>query len=176
MPHPQISNTQLQSDHEVVAKNKLHVGLAENELHIMQAVFLCELLHEESFFAHIPFSREKSKNMMVKTLEKPVSNGLLMAHYGEEPMECALFCAGEYNAGVDTLITTVMGLYVNPRWRRNPVGAKAALRLINGIKKWSDARNVSHISIHTTAGIDTQKTDKLLRRLGFITLGGNYVG
>jgi len=99
-----------------------------------------------------------------------------------------------------------MGLYVHPRWRRNPVGAKAALRLINGIKKWSDARNVSHISIHTTAGIlsivqsigmekqtsficfsitsfckkigkySTQKTDKLLRRLGFVTLGGNYVG
>jgi len=75
----------LTNDHEVVAKNKLHVGLAENELHIMQAVFLSELLHEESFFAHIPFSREKSKNMMVRSLEKPVSHGLLMAHYGEEP-------------------------------------------------------------------------------------------
>ena len=84
VPHPQISNAQPQSDHEVGA-SKLSVRLAENELHIMQAVFLSELLHEESFFAHIPFSREKSKNMMVRSLEKPVSHGLLMAHYGEEP-------------------------------------------------------------------------------------------
>ena len=84
VPHPQISNAQPQSDQEAGA-NKLTVRLAENELHIMQAVFLSELLHKESFFAHIPFSREKSKNMMVRALEKPVSHGLLMAHYGEEP-------------------------------------------------------------------------------------------
>ena len=53
--------------------------------------------------------------------------------------------------------------------------AKTFLRLIAGLRKWTETRNARHILIHPT-GRDLAATDKLLRAAGMECVGGADVG
>ncbi|MGK2226858.1 MAG: hypothetical protein ACI9GK_000664 [Devosia sp.] len=39
---------------------------------------------------------------------------------------------------------------------------------------WAKAQGAEELHIHSTSGIDPERTDKLLTRLGFKAYGGNY--
>ena len=39
---------------------------------------------------------------------------------------------------------------------------------------WAKAQNATELHVHSTSGIDPERTDKLLKRLGFRAYGGNY--
>ena len=39
---------------------------------------------------------------------------------------------------------------------------------------WAKAQGAEELHIHLTSGIDPERTDKLLTRLGFKAYGGNY--
>lgn len=41
---------------------------------------------------------------------------------------------------------------------------------------WIKARKAEELHFHSTAGAMPERMDKLLRRLGFQTYGGNYAG
>lgn len=50
----------------------------------------------------------------------------------------------------------------------------AALRLISAFRKWAENRGAVELSAGVNSGAHIDKTDKFLRRLGFVQTGGNY--
>jgi GNAT superfamily N-acetyltransferase len=62
--------------------------------------------------------------------------------------------------------------YVRPGAR----GGMAAVKLIEGLKRWAKAQKASALTFHVTSGVRVGETDMLLKKIGFERTGGNYVG
>ena len=68
-------------------------------------------------------------------------------------------------------VTATEGLfYVHPGAR----GTTAAVKLIYAIREWAIARGVREIQFSVRSGKDIARTDRLMKRLGFNLIGGNY--
>ena len=50
----------------------------------------------------------------------------------------------------------------------------AALRLLMAFRKWAENRGVFELSAGVNSGAHIERTDRFLRRLGFVQTGGNY--
>jgi len=68
-------------------------------------------------------------------------------------------------------VTATEGLfYVHPGAR----GSTAAVKLIYAFREWAIARGVREIQFSVRSGKDIARTDRLMKRLGFNLIGGNY--
>jgi L-amino acid N-acyltransferase YncA len=68
-------------------------------------------------------------------------------------------------------VTATEGLfYVHPAAR----GTTAAVKLIYGFREWAIARGVREVQFSVRSGKDIARTDRLMKRLGFNLIGGNY--
>ena len=65
---------------------------------------------------------------------------------------------------------TVYTWFVRPDAR----GGMAAIKLLHGLRRWASARKPGRIYLNVTTGVDVRRTDRLLKRLGFQFVGGNY--
>jgi L-amino acid N-acyltransferase YncA len=71
----------------------------------------------------------------------------------------------------EEFVTATEGLfYVHPSAR----GTTAAVKLIYGFREWAIARGVREIQFSVRSGRDIARTDRLMKRLGFNLIGGNY--
>ncbi|WP_310450658.1 GNAT family N-acetyltransferase [Sulfuritalea sp.] len=61
-------------------------------------------------------------------------------------------------------------LWVDPDFR----GSAAALRLIRAFCTWAGKRGAVEVTIPIESGVRMAKSDRFLRRLGFVQKGGNY--
>ena len=61
--------------------------------------------------------------------------------------------------------------YVLPEHR----GSLAAVKLLHGFRRWARMQGAVRIYVGVTSGIDVARTDRLLKRLGFTFMGGNYM-
>jgi N-acetylglutamate synthase-like GNAT family acetyltransferase len=50
----------------------------------------------------------------------------------------------------------------------------AGLRLLTTFRKWAENRGAFELSVGTNSGVELEKTDRFLRRLGLQRTGGNY--
>lgn len=108
----------------------------------------------------------------------------------------------EYFLGTGTRIATCHVLYVSAAIRPTLLGGRVGTKLIRLFAdfevsfgqscRWHDwsregheaygrmakakSRGAAELNIHVTSGIDPERTDKLLTRLGFAPYGGNYSG
>ena len=53
-------------------------------------------------------------------------------------------------------------------------GSLAAVKLLHGFKRWAKAQGAVRMYVGVTSGRDVQRSDRLLKRLGFSFCGGNY--
>jgi len=130
--------------------------------------------HSESRFQDIPYSHKKRDDLFIKAINEPNYYALIIAELEDEPVGFIFCTAGEYLVGYKDLITTVYSFYVRKKFRGTLAGGKAAVRLLAGVVKWSEARDVREVMIHVTSGIDVQRTDRFLRRAKFGVIGANY--
>lgn len=130
--------------------------------------------HSESRFHDIPYSHKKRDDLFMKAINEPNRSALIIAELAGVPVGFIFCAAGEYLVGEKDIITTVYSFYVRKKFRGTLAGGKAAVRLLAGVVKWSEARNVREVMIHVTSGIDVQRTDKFLRRAKFGVIGANY--
>lgn len=63
------------------------------------------------------------------------------------------------------------GYYVLPEHR----GSLAAVKLLHGFRRWARKQGAVRMYAGVTSGIDIERTNRLLRRLGFTLKGGNYM-
>ena len=74
----------------------------------------------------------------------------------------------------DALLATVHNVNAPRRHREHLRGGRIVLGLLNGARSWAEARGAVELAVHVSSGVETGRTDKLLRRLGFEPTGGNY--
>ena len=67
-------------------------------------------------------------------------------------------------------VASVIHYDVLPEFRMGGAG----LKLITAFRKWAENRGVFEISAGVNSGVDVDKMDSFLRKLGFQLTGGNY--
>jgi hypothetical protein len=130
--------------------------------------------HAESRYAHLPFSEEKFARFCSNSLLRPEENIALYVQYRGKTVGILTAGSGDYYLGEGGRLVTVYVMYVSARVRDTLLGGKIGVRLIRMVSEWARAQLAEELHIHSTSGIDPERTDKLLSRLGFKTYGGNY--
>lgn len=130
--------------------------------------------HAESRYRHLPFSERKFTRLFSEAISNPEMLAVYVQH---KDRTVGLLQAGasDYYLGEGGRIATVYVMYVSGKVRRTLVGGRVGLRLIRIVSDWAKRQGAYELHIHSTSGIEPERTDKLLRRLGFKTFGGNYV-
>lgn len=70
----------------------------------------------------------------------------------------------------DRLVASIIHYDVLPERRMSGAG----LRLMSAFRTWAENRGAVELSAGVNSGAHIDKTDKFLRRLGFVQTGGNY--
>jgi N-acetylglutamate synthase-like GNAT family acetyltransferase len=86
-----------------------------------------------------------------------------------EPLGWLLGCI-ESHLFSEHAIASVISYGVVPNKRMGGVG----LRLLTAFRKWAENRKAVEINAGVNSGVDLDKMDKFLRKLGFELTGGNY--
>ena len=153
---------------------KLTIRLASTMEDFEQWVATFEACHQESRYAHYPFSADKIRRSASNVLDNSDFFGWLLAEYGEQQVGFIYCSIGELHFAKDLLSTTVVNFYIAPQFKKSPLGGKAAIALIRALQKWSKLRGAHEIFVHDTSGIDTQGSMRFFQRMGFKFIGGNF--
>ena len=125
-------------------------------------------MHAESSFADVPFDRQLVENMAWHCLHNADWFGAVAEHDGRI---VGMFVG---NAGPFYFSTTQAGFdkvwYVTPECRRSIHG----VRLLQAFLRWCGARELIFVRIGVSTGVNPAGTDRLMQRLGFTAVGGNY--
>ena len=127
-------------------------------------------MHAEGYYKKFPYNAEKLRRMALQSLEDGGRRyAMLMAEYKGELIGI-LVAAVDSLFFSDSIIATTLLFYVSPTRR----GSLAAVKLLHAYKIWSKQRGADDICVHVTSGVHLKQTDKLMRKLGFMQIGGNY--
>lgn len=131
--------------------------------------------HAESRYAHIPFSERKFIRVFSKAINSPSDTLSLYVQHNGRTVGLLNAGVGEYYLGEGGRMVTVYGLYVSRAARASALGGRVTIKLIRILNDWAKAQKAEEVHVHVTSGVDPERTDRLLRRLGYKTYGGNYV-
>ena len=129
--------------------------------------------HAESVFAEMLFSQQKFDVIFDKILNHKAIG--LLARVGQQPVGFVYVTLGEYFVSDARPIATVNALYVKAPVRHSLIGGKVAIQLIQSVKRIAQDHQATHLLFHVTSAINISKTDRFFRKLGAMTLGGNYL-
>ena len=135
---------------------------------------LARLVHKESMFKDIAFSEAKFFKAFDNTLNEPDIYLGLKVNFGDEIVGFCYALLGGYYIGENAKVVTVITIAIVPKIRSEVLGGKAALRLTRGIEIWAKSMGASYVLYHATSGINPTSSDRFFRKLGMVTLGGNY--
>ena len=137
---------------------------------------LCRTSHERTIFGDIPFSDAKFGQTFAAILARSRQSVGLVAELDCRIVGAESTSAGEYHIGEGEILTTVHLIAIE-KSNLSPVRrARTFLRLIRGLRLWSDSRSAKRLLIHVTTGHDLASTDRLLKVAGMKLMGGGYVG
>jgi hypothetical protein len=135
---------------------------------------LARLAHEESLFKDIAFSEAKFVKAFDNTLHEPDTYLGLKVSLGDDVVGFCYALLGGYYIGDGAKVVTVITIAIAPKTRSKVLGGKAALRLTRGIEIWAKGMGASYVLYHVTSGTNPTNSDRFFRKLGMMTLGGNY--
>ncbi|MBI5329540.1 MAG: GNAT family N-acetyltransferase [Betaproteobacteria bacterium] len=131
---------------------------------------LGRLMHEESRFRAYPLNPVKSMQLFDELLGHPGRAILLLAVQEDGAVTGML---GGYLTGLffaDAVVAQEQVFYVHPEAR----GGAAALKLLLAFRAWTEKQGAAEIHIGVSSGIDLDRFDRLMQRLGFTCSGSNY--
>lgn len=158
----------------VCPKNKLSFELVSSDRSIEDLVFLAERAHSESRFSYISFAPEKVRAIAKRALNDPKRHAIMMCRRDSAPIGFLYCSVGEYHIGTGTLLTTVHNLNILREIRNTLLGGRVSLSLLRGVYTWSQSRAAAEILFHVTSDVEIPRTHKLMKRLGYQFIGGNY--
>lgn len=135
---------------------------------VEDAVALGALMHSESEFRRIPYSPMRAAEIARRCVVdddwfgvfERTSSGRVGMFIGS----LQRFYFSEERGAFDLL------WYVRPEAR----GGTAGVRLLDAFVGWSKDKGVREVRLGVSTGVDVEKTDRVLRRLGFSHVGGSY--
>jgi hypothetical protein len=131
--------------------------------------------HAESRYAHIPFSERKFIRFFSKAISSPNDTLALYVQHNGRTVGLLNAGVGEYYLGEGGRMVTVYALYVSKAARASALGGRVTVKLIRILNDWAKAQESAEVHVHVTSGVEPERTDRLLRRLGYRSYGGNYV-
>ncbi|HEY8577187.1 MAG TPA: hypothetical protein VIL88_12695 [Devosia sp.] len=132
--------------------------------------------HAESRYAHIPFSERKFIRVFSKAISSPNDTLALYVQHNGRTVGMLNAGAGDYYLGEGGRMVTVYALYVSKPIRATTLGGRITIKLLRILNEWARAQLAEEVHVHVTSGVEPERTDRLLRRLGYRTYGGNYYG
>lgn len=107
-------------------------------------------------------------------------NGLFMLNQGTHILMVAETLEGELAGALmgcveryyysDELQAQLIQWYLRPAYR----GTSIAPRLVKAFVEWAKSRGASEVFMGISSGVHVHLADRLMRKLGFTHLGGNY--
>lgn len=145
------------------------VRLVADEPDIDAMIALGRRLHAESHFHAQTYDEARLREFGRKGLSEG-SHGMLVAERNGAIIGMAVVVAGGHVISA-AKTATIQVIYVAPEHR----GGTAAIKLLRAIHTWSVHAGADTIIIGVTSAIAPTRTDRLLRRIGFLRTGANYV-
>ena len=158
-----------ESSSQTLSTSKVTVRLAQNQDDIEAMKAMGQTLHDESIYKTLPLDDGRMQEIGDKGL-KEGNPGLLIAEKNGEAVGMAIVVLGEYYFA-PVRSATVQLFYVIPEAR----GTWAAIKLLRALRQWAKRNEAQDLHINVTTAIDTARTDRFLRTMGFKQTGGNYV-
>lgn len=128
--------------------------------------------HAESRFASMPYDTEKLLASLggLVDLQRHGNHFFLLAESRESHVIGMLIGSIEEYFFTHAKCANSILLWVSPKYR----GSAAALRLIGAFRDWGLKQGALEVCINVASGVTIGRTDRFLRRLGFLQTGGNY--
>ena len=73
------------------------------------------------------------------------------------------------------MLMTIHNLNVAKTLRASLAGGRVTLGLLKRAEAWSRAKGAREILFHVTSGVETERTERMMRKLGYAAMGGNWV-
>lgn len=127
-------------------------------------------MHEESAQRDVPFDIEyAAQNTYLKVIQNPENAFGCMVFEEDRPVAMIVGFLSTYEyAPVMYAYNAVW--YVTPEKRGTPV----AIKLLKKFEKWAKARGARDVLLGIASGVNTSRTGKAIKRLGYETVGNNY--
>lgn len=151
------------------AAGRVRVRLAQNAADLAAMMALGRQLHAQSRFHGLVLDEVRLAEIGRRGLEDG-NPGLLIAEHDGIAVGMAIVILGEYFFS-PARTATVQLIYVAPTARGGP----AAVKLLRALRAWARQNQAHDLHVNVTTGIDAARTDRFLRRMGFLQTGGNYV-
>lgn len=156
------------------AQSGLKVFRASRQEDILAVREITLEYHAESRYAHIPFSERKFIRVFSKAISNPNDTLALYVQHNGKTVGMLNAGAGDYYLGEGGRMVTVYALYVSKVVRATSLGGRVTIKLLRILNDWARAQKAEEVHVHVTSGVEPERTDRLLRRLGYRTYGGNY--
>lgn len=141
---------------------------------MVRAIGVAREFHRESRYRHIPFSEAKLLRVYGRLVTRSDTTLGVLVERGDAVVGVMLAEVGEYFLGTGSQIATNQVLYVSGRIRGTALGGRVAVKLMRLFIEWAKSRGADEINVHATSGIEPERTDKFLKRLGLQPYGGSY--
>lgn len=143
-----------------------------NDIPIM--VELGEYFHSITRFRSYDYNRERVTTQLRAVIEagqeKRGTHCCLLAEDSKGQVIGGVIGCVERHFFSDRLVASIIHYDVLPERRMSGAG----LRLMSAFRTWAENRGAVELSAGVNSGTHIDKTDKFLRRLGFVQTGGNY--
>lgn len=134
-------------------------------------VELGKQVHKTTRFKQYGYNEEKMAKQLRAIVDDVKSTHCFFVaeNDNKEPVGWLLGCI-ESHLFSEHAIASVINYGVVPNKRMSGAG----LRLLTAFRKWAENRGAVELNAGVNSGIDLDKMDKFLRKLGFELTGGNY--
>lgn len=131
---------------------------------------LGERMHAESRFRHYGLNRAKAASAMEKLIANPSRAVVLLA---ENSTGVAVGMLSGYVIEYffcDATAVQDRVFFVVPEAR----GSSAAMKLLLAFRRWAEARKVDELSINMSVGVEMERFNRMMGKLGFACCGSNF--
>jgi len=125
--------------------------------------------HVESRYAWLSYSPERVWEQIDKAIQRN-HHCCLVAHDAKQEPYGFLHGYAEEYFFARARAARLEFLYILPKRR----GGLDAMKMLAGFRQWAVKKEVVEIRIDSAMGVETTRTDRLFKRLGFQMVGGNY--
>ena len=141
---------------------------------IPHCIELGRYFHEKTRFSKYEYQEELVNKNLLGLIEigqnKQKTHCFLLAENTNNVLVGALIACIDKHIFSNQPVANVISFGVLPQARMTG----AAIRLLQAFHVWSQKRGVFELNVGINSGVHIQKSDHLMKKLGFISTGGNY--
>jgi len=138
---------------------------------IAQLVPLLLAMRDETRYAGLEVAPERLARNLATQFERMDASQCCFVAEGAESRIVGVLAGSLQQFLFEEFVSATEGLfYVHPSAR----GTTAAVKLLYAFREWAIERGVREVLVSVRSGKDISRTDRLMKRLGFNLIGGNY--